>query len=207
MPTVSRRALRALAIAVLCLPLGVLPASAGAPEPGQVLEPPPPDIYTCTPYGAGTVCHAHRDDVLDPEPTGLWCDGPHGSFEIWDQAARAVDFTRWYDRDGLIVARLVINTFSDAWLSNPLTGAEVSYRQRDRDMEQFAVPGDLDSGTLASTGSITAVVPGLGAVLVEHGRWVVRGEEVVQSTGRRDLTDAFAGDPDALDAVCDALAG
>jgi hypothetical protein len=205
--TLPRRVLRALAIAVLCLPLGVLPASAGAPDPGQALEPPPPDIYTCTAYGAGTVCHAHRDEVYGPEPTGLWCDGPGGPFEIWDQAGRVVDFTRWYDRDGLVVARLIINTFPNARLSNPLTGTQVAYIQRDRDIEHFAIPGDLASGTLASTGSITAVAPGFGAVLVERGRWVVSGDEVLQATGRRDLNDAFAGDPAALDALCEVLAG
>jgi hypothetical protein len=201
------RALRALAIAVLCLPLGILPVSAGAPEPGQALEPPPPDIYTCTAYGAGTICRAGREDVYGPEATGLWCDGPGAPFEIGVQAGRNFDCTRWYDRDGLLVARLIIVTFPDARLSNPLNGVEVPYLQRDRDMELFAIPGDLDSGTLSSVGSITAVAPGFGAVLVERGRWVVAGDEVIMATGRRDLNDAFNGDPDALDALCEVLAG
>lgn len=207
MRTLTMRALRALASAVLCLPSGVLPASAGAPDPGQALVPPPPEMYSCTAYGAGTICHAHREDVYGPEATGLWCLRPGAPFEIWDQAGRVTDFTRWYDRDGLVVARLIVVTFPDARFSNPLTGVEVPYQQRDRDMEHFAIPGDLDSGVLSSVGSITAVAPGFGAVLVERGRWVVAGDEVIKATGRRDLNDAFNGDPDALDALCEVLAG
>ena len=37
MRPLATRVLRALAVAVLCLPLGVLPVSADAPDPGQVL--------------------------------------------------------------------------------------------------------------------------------------------------------------------------
>jgi hypothetical protein len=205
--TLSRRVLRALAIAVLCLPLGVLPASAGAPNPGQTLLPPPPDFYTCTVNGAGTVCHAHREETYGPEETGIWCDNPDGPFEIWDQGGRVADFTRWYNRDGLVVGRLIINAFHDTHLSNPLSGAIVEYTQRDRDMERFAIPGDLDSGTLYSENKLVAVVPGAGAVLVESGRFVATGDEVLQLTGRRDLSDFFAGDPAALDNLCSALAG
>jgi len=207
MRPLSLRALRAIAIAVLSLPLAVAPVAAGAPDPGQTLVPTPPSYYTCTAYGAGTVCHADRVDILDPYPTDIWCDGPGGPFEIWDQAIRDVEFTRWYDTDGLVVGRLVINTFHDAHLSNPLNGRIVEYTQRDRDMERFAVPGDLDSGTLSSVNKLVAVVPGAGAVLVESGRFVASGDEVLQLTGRRDLSDAFSGDPHALDAVCAALAG
>ena len=54
-----RRALRALAIAVLALPLR-RPARGGRrPQPRPGPQPPPPDVYTCTAYGAGTICHAH----------------------------------------------------------------------------------------------------------------------------------------------------
>ena len=207
MRTLPRRALRALAIAMLCLPLGVLPAAAGAPDPSQALEPPAPDIYTCTAIGTGTVCRAQVVDILDPAATGIWCDGPGDPFEIWDQAIRTLDATRWYDTDGRLVTRIRINSFADARLSNPDAGTSVSYYQRDRDVEQFAIPGDLDSATLSSENKLVAVVPGAGAVVVESGRLVAAGDEVLRLMGRRDLSDFFAGDTAALDRLCSALAG
>ncbi len=203
-----RRALRALAIAVIA-PAARRPARGGRrpqPRPGPrarsrpTSTPAPPTA----PARSATPTARSRTARRQPASGAAARDGP---FEISDQAGRILDFTRWYDRDGHVVARLITVTFPDAQFSNPLTGDEVAYIQRDRDMEHFAIPGDLDSGTLASTGSITAVAPGFGAVLVERGRWVVAGDEVLQATGRRDLDDYFSGDEDAIDKLCEALAG
>lgn len=207
MPTLARRALRALVLVVLVLPLGAVPASAGAPNPGQALVPPAPDIYTCTAIGSGTVCHAQVVDVLDAAPTGIWCDGPGDPFEIWDEATRTLDATRWYDTDGRLVTRIRINSFAAARLSNPPAGTSVSYQQRDRDVEHFAIPGDLDSATLSSVNKLVAIVSGTGTVLVENGRFVATADEVVALVGRRDLSAFFDGDTTALDRLCSALAG
>jgi hypothetical protein len=190
-------------IAVLVL---AAPVAAGQPVTQQ-LDPAPSDIYTCTAIGSGTVCHAQVVEVLDPAPTGIWCDGAGDPFEIWDQATRTLDATRWYDTDGRLVTRIRINSFAQARLSNPAAGTSVSYQQRDRDVEHFAIPADLDSATLYSENKLVAVVPGAGAVLVESGRFVATGDEVLQLVGRRDLSAFFAGDPAALDSLCAALAG
>ena len=207
MRTLPRRAVRALSLAVIALALGALPVAAGAPQPGQPLDPPPPDIYTCVANGAGTTCHAHTENAYGPVATGIWCEGAGDPFEIWDQATHLVDFTRTYDRDGKLLTRQGVHTFPGARLSNPANGLEVPYRQRDHDVERLAIPGDFDSATLVSVGSMVAVLPGAGAVLVERGRYVATGDEVLQATGRRDLSDFFSGDADALDRLCEALAG
>lgn len=208
MRTLPRRALRALAIAVLCLPMGVLPVAAGAPNPGQDLNPPPPDGYVCTPLGAGTVCHLSNVDVLPPEPIGVTCTTPSGTFEIYDQATRTFLATRWYDQDGNVVKRIRLNLFDDAQLSNPSSGKVAPYVQRDRDVDVFTTPGDLSSSQYTSTNHLTAVVPGFGAVLVEAGHVEVAPDgELVQLTGRRDIEAMFEGSPDVLAKLCAGLAG
>ena len=90
-------------------------------------------------------------------------------FELTDQATRRVKAERWYDRDGNLVKRVRDNIFSDARLSNPVTGAFVEYDQHDIDRAILAVPGDLDTITTYSTESLVAVAPGYGAVLVNVG--------------------------------------
>jgi len=200
--------LRRLALLpALALLLVTAPGVAAGQPTAMDLNPPPPDFYTCTPLGNGAICHAVITNTYGPDPTGIICQGAAGPFEVFDQARHVVDATRWYDRDGNLVKRIRAHTFLDARLSDPLSGRSVGYSQRDRDEEVFAIPGDLDSATLYSENKLVAVVPGSGAVLVENGRFVATGDEVLQLTGRRDLSDFFAGDTAALDGLCSALDG
>jgi hypothetical protein len=204
-----RRARRlALALVpVLAILAVAAPAAAGQPQP-MALYPAPPDGYDCRQTGGGTVCTLVETVVLEPESTGLVCSSPAGSFEIFDEATRTLIATRTYDRDGNLVKRVRVNDFSDAQLSNPSSGGVIGYIQRDRDVDVFTVPGDLSSSTFTSTGSLTAVVPGMGAVLVERGRVEVSPDgELTAFTGRRDLAALFEGDEEILARVCEALAG
>ena len=217
MPGITRSLPRYISMPVRLRRLALMPALAlvlvsapgvAAGQPAVTdLNPPPSDIYACTAIGSGTVCRAQVVEVLDAAPTGIWCDGPGDPFEIWDQATRTLDATRWYDTDGRLVTRIRINSFADARLSNPAVGTSVGYHQRDRDVEHFAIPGDFDSATLYSENKLVAVVPGAGAVLVESGRFVAAGDEVLQLIGRRDLSDFFAGDGSGIAALCAALDG
>jgi hypothetical protein len=181
--------------------------AAGAPTVTD-LNPPVPDTYTCTPLGNGTICHALTSFSYGPDPAGITCQGAAGPFEVFDEAMHVVDATRWYDRDGNLVSRIRVHTFLDAMLSNPLSGRSVAYSQRDRDEEILAVPGDLGSATTYSTGSIRAVVPGSGAVLIDRGRAVFTDDEMLKLTGRRDTTNYFLnGDASGIAALCAALDG
>ena len=207
LPRVSLFGRRALVVVSVLAALALAaPVSARQPVVQQ-LNPPPQDYYTCTPLGNGTICHALISNSYGPDPAGITCQGAAGPFEVFDQATHRVDATRWYDSEGNIVKRIRVHTFLGASLRNPASSRSVGYSQRDRDEEIFAIPGDLDSATLYSENKLVAVVPGAGAVLVENGRFVATGDEVLQRVGRRDLSDFFAGDTAALDRLCSALDG
>ncbi len=176
-------------------------AEAGAPAVVP-LNPEPPASYTCTAIGTGTRCLSDTTTVVDPVPSGLVCPG----FEVVDQGTRRVKAERWYDVNGDLVKRVRANIFSEARLSNPLTGASVSYDQHDIDTDVFAVPGDLTTGTTSSVESLVAVAPGYGAVLVNKGRSVTGPDGTLLSrTGRRDFDAYFGGDTSVLEPLCSAL--
>ena len=208
LPRVSRFGRRALVVVPILAAL-VIAAPVSARQPVvQQLNPQPPDYYTCTPLGNGTICHALISDSYGPDPAGITCQGATGPFEVFDQATHVVDATRWYDSDGNIVKRIRVHTFPGARLSNPVSGRSVSYSQRDRDEEIFAIPGDLDSATTYSTGSLLAVVPGSGAILVDRGRAVFTADEMLKLVGRRDVSNYFVnGDASGIAALCAALDG
>ena len=120
-----------LAATSLCLALVSTQANtADAAAPSiQTLNPDPPPSYTCTAIGFGVMCSSDTVVVLDPEPSGIICGSGAGAFEVMDQATRRVKAVRWYDRNGNLVKRVRDNLFSDAQLSNPVTGASVLYDQ------------------------------------------------------------------------------
>jgi hypothetical protein len=199
-----------LAAVALSAPAALLLPSTAAdagPPATPVLNPAPPDYYSCTTNGAGTHCIAQTVETYGPEPTGLFCGSGPAAFEILDQAVDTVDAQRWYDVDGNIVKRKRVNTFDDAFLSSP-SGGRVAYTQRDTDTDVFPVPGDITYGTTYSIGSLKATVPGMGAVLVEKGR-IVWGTEgtLDKEAGRHDLLDYTQGDASLLDRLCEALRG
>jgi hypothetical protein len=199
-----------LALATLGLGLAVATANPAAAGPPTIvpLNPVPPDSYTCTAIGAGTRCLSDTTEVLDPVPSGIVCGTGADAFEVADQATRRVKAERWYDVDGNLVKRVRANLFSDARLSNPLTGASVSYDQHDVDTAILAVPGDLDTATTYSVESLLAVAPGYGAVLVNKGRSVYAPDgSVVSRTGRRDFDAYFGGDDSVVAGLCAALGG
>ena len=198
----------ALAATSLCFALlGAQANTVHAATPSiQTLNPEPPPSYTCTAIGFGVTCRSDTVVVLDPEPSGIMCGSGAGAFEVIDQATRRVKAVRWYDRDGNLVKRVRDNLFSDARLSNPVTGASVAYDQRDIDTDILAIPGDLDSATTYSEEHLVASVPGYGAVLVNVGRSVRAPDGTLLSrTGRRDFDAYFGGDPSVLDKLCAAL--
>jgi hypothetical protein len=208
MPLVRRARRLSLVFVPALATLIVAAPAAAAPPSSMPLNPAPSPAYNCRPNGSGTICTLTETVILDPEPTGLVCSSPSGAFEIYDEATRTLDATRRYDRDGNLVKRVRVNDFTDAQLSNPDSGQVIPYMQRDRDVDVFTIPGDLSSATFTSTGSLTAVVPGMGAVLVERGRVEVAPDgELTAFTGRRDLAAMFEGDEDVLARVCEALRG
>ena len=120
-----------------------------------------------------------------------------GAVEILDNGIRDVQATRWYDRDGNLTRRFRTFLFRDAHLSNPATGRTLPYSQHNADDEDLAVPGDLASATLSSSGHLSITAPGFGGVLVDTGHLVVSPEGDVLARSGVSLLNA--------DALCAAL--
>jgi hypothetical protein len=202
-----RRTIASVAAAVVLALAAIAPiAQAGQPVT-QALNPAPPDIYTCAATGDGTICRASTSEPYGPDPTGIFCGSGSGSFEVLDQGTENVEATRWYDRDGNLTRRALTITFAGSRVSNPLTGLELGYHQRNIDVDVLAVPGDLATATTYQHGVLSINVPGLGTVLLEAGRDIVNPDGTVDiRSGPSEISDYDNGDVHAVDALCAALA-
>ena len=130
------------------------------------LNPPPPDWYTCYATGSGTICHGK----MTFENYGGY-DGtcPQG-FDILENSYKEETATRYYNRDGYLVKRVLHDVYSVGdprnILYNSQTGKSVPYRTVGTETDDFAVPGDFDSITARITGNLyTVTLPG-GRLLV-----------------------------------------
>jgi hypothetical protein len=191
------RLYRQLAIALtgLALVLAWAPAVLAGQPVAQTLNPEPPDFYTCAATGDGTICRAHTVDPYESEPTGIYCGV--AAVEILDSGIRDVRATRWYDGGGNLTRRLRTFLFRDAHLTNPATGRTLPYSQHNADNDDLAVPGDLGSSTLSSSGHLSITAPGFGPVVLDIGHSVVSPEGDLLARSGVSLLD--------VDAICAAL--
>jgi len=185
----------------------VLAAPVAARQPVvQQLNPQPPDFYTCSATGGGTICRATTSDPYELEPTGIWCGSGSGAFEVLDSGGHVVRATRWYDTNGNLTRRERVGSFPGAHFSNPLNGASIGYQQRNTDWDVLAVPGDFSSSTWSGHGVLSMTVPGRGAVIIEAGiTRVGPGDNLELQAGRTDLSDYYGGDASAVASLCAAL--
>ena len=192
-------------VAVLAALLIAVPVSAGRPALGP-LNPEPPDIYTCTATGGGTICRATTSDAYALEPTGIWCGTGPGAFEVLDSATLDLRATRYYDSDGNLVRRVRVHDFAGTMFTNPLNGTEINYKQHNTDWDVFTIPGDLSSSAWSGHGVLSMTVPGRGAVLLEAGiARVDPGGDLEFQAGPTDLSDYFGGDASVVADLCAAL--
>jgi len=194
------------AVAGLVATLGLLmvasPASAGQPVT-QTLTPPPPDFLTCKAVGSGTICEGSRTFTVDPHPDFECADGT----VIYDQGTVRQVVIRYYDTDGNLVRRVIHEFWSDALKSNPLTGASAPYTQASNITDVLAVPGDFSSATETVTGQGSIIIPGLGAVFLNAGRFVVGPDGTIEfRAGPQGFLDYFVdGNTAVVDELCAAL--
>ena len=84
--------IRSMTPALAAAALGVLaiaPGAVAAPPSPQVLNPAPPDLYTCKPLGGGTLCTGSVHEVKVSEEQGeLVCVTGTGFFLIHDNGLR-----------------------------------------------------------------------------------------------------------------------
>jgi hypothetical protein len=208
-PHPSRR--RAVARAVLAALVGAFalaaPAAARTPVDPGTLNPAPPDFFNaeCWEGAGGVVCTLHfSDDPIVDEPSGIVCDGT----ELLYAQERSVVGKRYYDADGNLVQRHFREWMSGTF-TNPDTGKSLPWEQHDTIITNLSVPGDLDSGTIRTTGLITRVwLPGGGSILLDAGTILedFATAELIHEGGPHPFRDYFAdGDASALQPICDAL--
>ena len=205
----SRHALVRLAGATALLASIVLAAPVSAREtvdPGT-LNPPPPDFFNAECYAGagGTVCTLHfSDDPIADEPSGIVCGGT----ELVFSQERSVIGKRIYDADGNLVQRHFREWMSGTF-TNPDTGRSVPWEQHDTIIHNLSVPGDLDSGTIRTTGLITRVsLPGGGSILLDAGTILedFATGDLLHEGGPHPFRDYFVnGNASALQPLCAAL--
>jgi hypothetical protein len=116
---------------------------------------------------------------------------------------------RFYDADGNLVRRVISETWTNAFWSNPLTGDTVPYTQRDKATDVFATPGDLSTETETMTGENVYTDPVTHKKVMRSVGRVVYGPDgsVEFVAGQHWDVDAFYnGDLSVLDDICAALA-
>jgi hypothetical protein len=172
----------------------------------QDLNPPPPTYldWTCTAVGSGTLCSASRVNVYGPQETDIVCGSGDSAFAVYDQGVEYQHVRRWYDTDGNLTRRLNHERFRPAWVSNPLTGTTLPYTQTNTYDTVLAVPGDLDSATVTTTGENITTDPETGKkIFIDVGRNIVGPDGTVEFTAGNQLF--VSGDPAVFDPLCAAL--
>ena len=201
--TFRRRGL--VLVPVLAALVIAVPVSARQPVT-QPLNPEPPDSYTCSATGGGTICRAETSDPYELEPTGIWCGSGAGAFEVLDSGGHVVRATRWYDTNGNLTRRERVGSFPGAFFSNPLNGVEIAYQQRNTDWDVLSVPGDFSSSTWSGHGVLSMTVPARGTVILETGVVVIGPSgEVEHSGGQSTFGAYFSGDSSVVADLCAAL--
>ena len=177
-------------------------------DPSTLNPPPPPQFNpVCKAVGFGTICTIEFVETHGPEPTGLICGTGPNSFEVVSSDTRTVTGRRYYDENGDLTRRHFREVFVGT-LTNPLTGASLDFTQADTILHNLAVPGDVNTGTEAITGSSRVSRPQGGAVLINAGRTVINVSDgtILFEAGQHPFDAYYVyGDTSALQPICDAL--
>jgi len=134
------------------------------------LNPPPPVWYTCYTTGSGTICHGK---MTFEDYGGFDGTCPQG-FDIIENSYKEETGTRYYNRDGDLIKRVLHDVFPVGdprnILYNSQTGKFFSNNTEITETDTFAVPGDFDSITARFTGNLyTLTLPGGGLLVHDVG--------------------------------------
>jgi hypothetical protein len=177
-------------------------------DPSTLNPPPPPQFNpVCKAVGFGTLCTIEFVETEGPDPSGIICGSGPTSFEIVTSDTRTVAGRRYYDQNGDLTQRHFREVFVGT-LTNPLTGASLDFVQADTVFHNLAVPGDVNTGTEAVTGSTRVSRPNGGVVLIDAGRVIIDVSDgtLLFEAGQHPFDDYFgSGDASALQPICDAL--
>jgi hypothetical protein len=183
------------------------PVAAANPVDPNILNPPPPDFFNaeCHAAAGGTLCSLHfSDDPIVDEPSGIVC----GRTELLFSQERSVVGKRTYDADGNLVQRHFREMFTGTF-TNPDTHVVVPWIQHDTIVHNLGIPGEMESGTIKTTGLLTRVsLPGGGTILVDAGTTLedFATGDLIHEGGKHSIRDYFVnGDGGAIQPLCDAL--
>ena len=183
-------------------------AFAGEPVHPSTLNPPPPPDFNpvCQKDGQQTICTVQFSDPPFAGSTDVVCGAGTNTFEPFDYHTRSVRGKRYYDQNGNLVRRHFQEYF-DGTVVNLLNHKAVAYSGSDTHKHDLAVPGQIDTGTEAVTGSVRLFLgEGNGTMAVDTGRTVDSSQGILAESGQHPFLDYFVfGDTAAVQPLCDAL--
>jgi hypothetical protein len=187
-------------------------APAASAQAGQqcpsTLNPAPLSFEACKTVGGGTIASGSRVVSYGPVDNGPCPTDP--AFDVFDQGTYDQHATRWYDQNGNLTRRHIYDHYTFGQWTNPLAGTAVPYTQTTIEDDEFAIPGDTNSGTATFTGENVYRVGTGVPLLFGNGRQVMSNVDgsLLESSGRNDFVLAFnENDPAAFAPLCAALAG
>ena len=178
-----------------------------APPTLPTLNTPPsiPAWLTCKATGGGAICSGTTVLSFDG-PTGLFCGTTANPIELLEVDGHTnVNLIRFYDADGNFFRRHR-GEQTEATVLNPVTGLTVRTTQIAEFSSSFGTPGDFDTATNTQRGVVKFYLPGVGVLLIDVGRAVIRDDEtLVAASGQHQLDQYFGGDTSVLEPLCAAL--
>lgn len=146
------RRLTGVAVALLAATMLVAQAAVAGNRivDNATLNPPAPSFYTCTADGRNTICRGVQDFSLYQEPVGFDCGGRL----VYGTGPDIRNVSRYYDENGNLAWRRAEAAATQTWSLSP-TGAApaLSFSGHWGWTVRYSIPGDLDSGFLASHGT------------------------------------------------------
>ena len=195
-------------ISVVTLFAGGSQALASEPVDPSTLNPPVPPEFNpvCERVGNQTICEVQFSDPPFAGGSGVICGSGPNAFEVFQFQNRSVRGKRYYDQDGNLLRRHYREYF-DGTLVNPINHKAVAYSGSDTVMNDLAVPGQIDSGTTAVTGSVRIFLgQGNGTMALDTGRILDSAQGILHESGQHPFLLYFVyGDTAAAQPLCDAL--
>ena len=170
-----------------------VPAAAGPIADPNTLTPVPPPGAVCRADGSWTICHTVFLEEFANEPA---FDLPCGT--VYETRHDPRTGLRWYF-NGLLVKRQVFSTVEGTWSLSPTgDGTTVTFKAHRTWTDVYSVPGD--------EGSAVESFRGLDLhVFVAGGVVQIAGLQLSETDHRGVFR--FPDDPQAADALCEALGG
>ena len=170
-----------------------VPAAAGPIVDPDTLTPAPPPGAVCRADGSWTICHTVFLEEFANEPA---LDLPCGT--VYETRYDPRTGLRWYF-DGLLVKRQVFSHVEGSWSLSPTgDGPTVRFIAHRTWTDVYTVPGD--------EGSAVELFRGLDSTSSCRAAWSRSQDSSCRKTDHRGVF-RFPDDPEAADALCEALGG